>query len=203
MLQRDLAAHHEIRAADIEIIAAAAGEVFELPAGIAFAVIELEADALQTIEQFPVELFRLLGDHDVAFPRQLQRHRGRDQVVILQRALVVRGIGKLRRGFDVGDQRRAALNQRDLGAARIKVLRDIVAAVAGADHQRCVCLPRLAVAILAGMENRAGKILQGRNIRQIRNAADAGRHHDMARMHHARAAVGAAQRHRPAPSTSS
>src|SRR3984893_9846552 len=44
--QPDLAARDQIGAADVEIIAAAAGEIFELPAGAAFAVIELEPSAL-------------------------------------------------------------------------------------------------------------------------------------------------------------
>src|SRR5258708_36459932 len=52
--ERDLAADDEIRAAHVEIIAAAAGQIFELPAGGAVAEIEFEADALQSTEQFLV-----------------------------------------------------------------------------------------------------------------------------------------------------
>ena len=55
LLQRDIALDDQVGAADIEIIAAAAGEVFELPAGVVFAEIELEAGALQAFEQFLVE----------------------------------------------------------------------------------------------------------------------------------------------------
>ena len=61
LLQPDLALDDQVGAADVEIIAAAAGEIFELPAGVVLAEIELEADALQAVEQFLVELFRLLG----------------------------------------------------------------------------------------------------------------------------------------------
>ncbi len=132
----------------------------------------------------------LLGQH--------QRHRGRDQVVIVERALIIGLIGELRRRLDIGDQRRTALNQRDIDPARMQVLRDVVAAVAGADHQRALTLPFLAVGVAAGMQHRAFEILQRRNLRQVRNAADAGGHHDMPRMHFARRAVGAAQRHVPA-----
>ncbi len=184
--QADLAAHDQIGAADIEIIAAATGEVFELPAGAVLAVVELETLALQAIEQVLVQFLRQVRNGLVAFFRERQRHRGRDQVIILQRAFVIDRIGQLRRGFDIGDQGRAALNQRDLNAARMQVLRDIVAAVAGADHQRAFALPRFAVAILAGMQNRAGEIFQAGNIRQIRNAADAGGQHDMPRMQSSR-----------------
>ena len=55
LLQRDIALDDQVGAADVEIIAAAAGEIFELPAGIVLAEIELEADALQAVEQFLVE----------------------------------------------------------------------------------------------------------------------------------------------------
>ena len=60
LLQRDLALDDQVGAADVEIIAAAAGEIFELPAGAVLAEIELEADALQAVEQLLVELLRLL-----------------------------------------------------------------------------------------------------------------------------------------------
>src|SRR3981189_360767 len=63
--QSDLTAHDEIGAADVEIVAAAAREVFELPAGAVVAEIELETDALQPVEQFLVEFFRLPGQHDM------------------------------------------------------------------------------------------------------------------------------------------
>ena len=42
------------------------------------------------------------------------------------------------------------------------------------------------------------KFVKRRNVRNVRNAADAGRHHDVARAHLARRAVGAAQHDRPA-----
>ena len=183
LAQRDLAVGDEIGAADIEIIAAAARQIFELPAGVALAVIQLESDPGKPVEQRLVEILRLLGQEDMTFPRQRHRHRRRDQVVIFQRAFIVGRIGELRRRFDIGDQGRAALHQRHLGAARIQVLRDIVAAVAGADHDRLFALPVLAVVIAAGMHQRTGEIFQAGNLGHVGNAADAGRHHHMARMH--------------------
>ncbi len=80
----------------------------------------------------------------------------------------------------------------------MQVLRDIVAAVAGADHQRLFAFPFLAVVISAGMQDRTGEVFQAGNIGHTRNPADAGGQHDMARMHRALAAVGPAQRHGPA-----
>src|SRR6202040_3507818 len=79
-----------------------------------------------------------------------------------------------------------------------EVLRDVVAAVAGADDDRALALPVLAVIVLAGMHHLAGKIPDAGNIRHAWNAADAGGEHDMARMHGALCAVGAVQRHGPA-----
>ena len=134
----------------------------------------------------------------MALPRDLERHRGRDQIVILQRALIVGRVDQLRRRFDADHQRRGALKQRHMRAARMQVLRDVVAAVAGADHDRAFALPVLAIVVLARVHHRAAKILQAGNLGHARNAADAGRQHDMARMHGTLAAVGAAQRHRPA-----
>src|SRR5712691_1231557 len=86
LLQGDLAFDDQIGAADIEIIAAAASEIFELPAGVAVAEIELEARAREAIEQFPVQSFRALGNNRMAFPGQRKRHRGSDEIVVLQRA---------------------------------------------------------------------------------------------------------------------
>ncbi len=45
----------QVGATDVEIIAAAAGEVFELPAGVVLAEVELEADLAQAVEQVLVE----------------------------------------------------------------------------------------------------------------------------------------------------
>src|SRR5262245_39991960 len=50
LLERDLALDQQVGAADVEIVAAAAGEVLELPAGVVLAEIELEADFAQALE---------------------------------------------------------------------------------------------------------------------------------------------------------
>ena len=68
--QPDLAFDDQIGTADIEVIAAAAGEVLELPAGSVVTEIELEPHALQSIEQWPVHIPRLFGEEDVALPCQ-------------------------------------------------------------------------------------------------------------------------------------
>src|SRR5215510_11833260 len=66
--QSDLAFDDQIRAADIEVVAAAAGEILELPARSVLAEIELEAAALEPVEQFLVHRPRGFGQCDMAFP---------------------------------------------------------------------------------------------------------------------------------------
>jgi hypothetical protein len=66
--QSDLAFDDQIRTADIEVVTASAGKVLELPSGTVFAEIELEAAALESIEQFLVHIPRGFGQCDVAFP---------------------------------------------------------------------------------------------------------------------------------------
>src|SRR3954469_20231081 len=65
----DRALDDEVGAADVEIIAAPTGEIFELPAGAGLAEIELEADAPQAVEQLLVELLRLLRQHHMGLLR--------------------------------------------------------------------------------------------------------------------------------------
>src|SRR6185295_10114940 len=70
LLQRDLALDQEIGAADIEIIAAAPRKIFELPAGIVLAEIELEADLAQPLEQLGIERLRLVASQRMALARE-------------------------------------------------------------------------------------------------------------------------------------
>src|SRR6185503_5235984 len=91
-----------------------------------------------------------------------------------------------------------ALDQGDLRPARVQVLRDIVTAVAGTDDDGAPALPRLAVLVLAGMNDGPGKIPQGRDVRNARDAAHAGCEHYVPRMELALRAVRAAHHDRPA-----
>ena len=59
-----------------------------------------------------------------------------------------------------------------LGAAGMKILRDVVAGIAGADDERALALEILAVVIAGGMHDLAGKVLQASN---VGNVGDAGR----------------------------
>src|SRR5262249_41023206 len=63
--QSDLAPDDQIGTADIEVIAAAAGKVFELPTRAVFPEIEFEASALECIEQVLVQISGLFGEENV------------------------------------------------------------------------------------------------------------------------------------------
>src|SRR5262249_4628267 len=129
---------------------AAARQVLELPARAVLAEVEPEARALQAVEQRLVEVLGTLGEELVAVAREGERRGDREQIAILQRgALVVERIGQLCAGLDVDDQRRAALDKRDMSAARVEILGDVMAAVAGADDDGVAALPGLAVLVLA------------------------------------------------------
>ncbi len=72
----------------------------------------------------------------------------------------------------------------------MQVVRDVVGAGAGADHQHRFSGDVEIVAVAAGMQDRAAEIFGAFEFRNVRQAADAHRHHDVARMHGAGAAVG-------------
>ncbi len=196
--QSDLAFDDQIGTTDIEVVTAAAGEVLELPAAAVFAEIELEAAALEPIQQFFVHVPRGFGQCDVAFPYQWKRHRRRDEIAILQRkSFVIERVLQLRTWLDIDDHGRAALHERDLRSGRMQVLRDIMAAVARADDENVLAPPCLAVVVLTGVQNFAAEVAQARNIRKARNAAHAGGHHDVARVHLPLRAVGQTQDNGP------
>ena len=112
--------------------------------------IDPEAGAGQVVEQRLVHLARLHGHHAVGFFHQGQRRGRGDQVALLKRTpLVVQGVGQLRARFEIDDQGRAALHQGDLRAVRHQVLRDVVAAGAGADDHDGAPVPMRGVAVFA------------------------------------------------------
>src|SRR5882762_6054200 len=83
--QSYLAGNDQIGTADIEVVAAAAGEVLELPAGSVLPEIELEAHALEPLEKVLVQFLCLLGQEPVALPCQGKRYGGIDEIAVLQR----------------------------------------------------------------------------------------------------------------------
>jgi hypothetical protein len=78
----------------------------------------------------------------------------------------------------------------------MEILRDVMAAVARADDESGLFLPSLAILVFTGVQNFTAEIAQPRNIRNARDAAHAGRHHDVARVHLPRP-VGETHQHRP------
>src|SRR3569833_2950635 len=85
--------------------------------------------------------------------------RGGEQVAVLERdALLVDGVDALSLG-QADDVGLAALDDADVGADRVEFLRDVVAAGAGAEHQRLSALPRFWMVERSGMRDSAGEVL--------------------------------------------
>src|SRR3546814_19163852 len=116
--QSDAAVDDHLRAAGVEIIAAAAALIHDLPAGTSLAEGRAEALPLQALQHFPVRDAVLLRHH---LMRAAIDRKGRgygEQVLVLERdILVVEGIGRLR-FLQAHDERRAALDQRHRRGAR-------------------------------------------------------------------------------------
>ena len=112
-------------------------------------------------------------------------------------SLVIERVLQLRARLDVDDHGRAALHERDLRPGRMQVLRDIMAAVAGADDENVLAPPHLAIVVLTGVQNAAAEVAQARNVRKAWNPAGPRGHHDVARVHLPLRAVGPTQHDRP------
>ena len=84
----------------------------------------------------PVGLLRLGREPLCERAHQRVGEREGEQVPVLRRAtLVVEGIGAKCPRLDADDRRRAPLNDRDLSARGVEILRDVVTAIR-ADHER-------------------------------------------------------------------
>ena len=116
--QPDLAIGDQVGAADIEVVAAAACQVLELPARPVLSEIQPETAGLQPVEERPVDLARSRGQADMRAADQREGRTGHDQVAFLEaRPLLVERVGELCARLDICDQRRAALDDRDRCAA--------------------------------------------------------------------------------------
>src|SRR5262249_4259185 len=73
-----LAFDDQIRTADVEIITAAASQIFELPTRTIFSEIKFEAFALEPIEQVLVQILCLLREQDVTSFCDCERDGSRD-----------------------------------------------------------------------------------------------------------------------------
>ena len=103
-----------------------------------------------------------------------KRDGSRDEVAVLQRrTFIIERVGQLRTWLNIHDQRWATLNERDFGAVRIKVLCNIVSAIARTDDNNIFFLPGLGVTVLAGVQDRSREIARRWNIRKVRDTANA------------------------------
>ena len=162
--QPDRPRGNEIGASDVEIVAAPAREILELPSGSVGTEIEPESaaargrraaacPALATSLVNPTWAFRASGTGIDAARRSQSSSR----------SFAIERVGQLRARLDVHHQGRASLDQGDLGTARMQVLGDVVAAVAGSDDDRSLSGPVVAVAIFGGMQHAPRECLQRGN----------------------------------------
>ena len=121
-----------------------------------------------------------------------ERHRGIDQVTILERRAlaIVDAVIELGTRLDIDDEGRATLHDGDAGAVAVQVLRDVVRAGAGAEDIDVAAFPLRAAGEFARMDNRAFETIQGRNVGDVRRPAHAGGHHDVPGMQRPMNAVG-------------
>ena len=125
--QSDFTLDHQLRAAGVEVVAAAPPPVLHLVTGLVLANVVLEADPLQTLDHVPVEFRHPLHSQPVRVKDQRRRCRGRDQVAVLDRhALVIERIVEFRRRLDGDHGRRTPLDDRRLATEVIQVESDVV-----------------------------------------------------------------------------
>src|SRR6185369_13125678 len=111
--QADPAVGDEVGAADVEVVAAAAREVHELPACAVLAVAEPETLPLEALEQVLVEMLRVLRSKLMTLPGNSQWYGCGDEVAVFEwRAFAVERVDELRARVAVGDERGAALHDR-------------------------------------------------------------------------------------------
>ena len=198
--QAHFAPHQQIRTADIEVIATTTRTIFQRPASAIIAEFQPEADSFQSIQQWFVQFARLVCQDLVRLLHDRKREGHIDQITVFQsRSLaVINAIIKLRAGFHIHDQRRAALHHGYLGAIAMQILRNVMRAGAGAENINRLALPFRAILEARGMHNLPLEAIKCGNIRQARRAADAGCHDDVARAHDAFAAISLLQPCHPA-----
>ena len=163
-------------------------------------IVQPEPDPFQSGQEIRIEFSGFHGVTDMRFAHQGHRHRKRDQVGVFERAAaIVENIRQLGAGLDADDIGGAALDHGDRGAAGGKILRHVVTAVAGADDDGGFAPPVFAIRVATGMDDLAGERIQARQIRHVRNAADARRHDDVFWRERANATFRVAQNGGPSP----
>ena len=125
---------------------------------------------------------------------------GTDQIAIFQRrAFLIQRVIHLGAGLDADDRCGTALNDRRVHAMAVQILRDIVAAVAGAQNQRFLATPGCATFKPVRVKHVAGEILQARQVRNMGDTVRSIREDQMPRTHHPLGPVRPPQPSGPAP----
>src|SRR5438132_117732 len=129
----------------------------------------------------------------------LQRHGCIQQVTDIERGpfakidLVV----KLRAGVDIDNKGGTALDHRDLGPASLQFLTNIMSTRPSSHHDNGLAFPRGSDRELTRMQNLTSEILKAGDLRNVRRAAHARRHHDMLRVKRANAPISPPNLRRP------
>ena len=184
MQQADLALDDQARTARIQVIAATAPAIFHLMAGVIFAEIIFEAARLQTRDQILVHFRHALHGHLIAANDQRRRAGSRDQITIFQRrAFIIKRVIHLRTWIYADHGSGTALDDGGGHIMAVQILRHIMPAIAGAEHQRPFAAPGGAAGEAVGMDHITLEGIQPRQMRHFGNTADAiGKNH-MARRH--------------------
>ena len=138
LLDLDLAVDDELRRAHVDVIPAAALEVFHKQARAVRALVEFKPGLLQPSEQFRVVLVLRRSDGDVDALEDRVRNAVEEDVGVFDRRarLVIEAceadVEDGGRGDDAGGR---ALDHRHVVAVLVEILRDVVARVAAPDHQ--------------------------------------------------------------------
>ena len=162
--RRDVARVHEpdaplrdeLRAADVDVVAAALAQVLHVEPGLVGTEVQLEAHGGQPVQQLLIELAGLGRQPLVGITQHRVRDGGRDQVDVLDRALGVQPVDQGAARDQADHAGRVALHDRHAGrAVAVQVLGDIVAAVPRADHDGMLAAIARAAGELAGVHDLA------------------------------------------------
>ena len=124
----------------------------------------------------------------------------RDQITIFERrAFIIKRVIHLRTWIDADNGGGTALDDGGGNIMAVQILRHIMPAIAGAQHQRLLAAPGRAAGEAVGMDDVAGKGFKPRQLRHFGNTADAIGKNNMARCHFSYRAICAAQPHAPMP----
>ena len=169
-------------------------------AGAIFAQIIFEATRLQPRNQILVHFRHALHGQLIAMDDQRIGPGSRDQITIFERwAFIIKRVIHLRTWIYADNGGGTALDDGGGNIMAVQILRHIMPAIAGAQHQRLLAAPSGTAGEAVGMNHIAGKGFKPRQLRHFGNTADAIGENHMAWRHFSYRAICAAQPYTPMP----